>query len=254
MSDPIDTARTVAFSAVVTGVRFPFCVMNAAGSAATTEEVRALRRSPCGAIVLKTVTVHPFIHPGFRALHNPGFDKLLPLVRDLVSADGRPVVASIAGASVDELGILAKAFADAGASIIEVNLADPWVEAMLAPFESEAMMRALTTRVASAGCPCWVKLPERVPVSYDALVTVLLDSGVRGVVAHHDFHGFEKLLLEAPAAIDVVVWGAISTGYEVATVLRKGAKAVQIDAALRTEGPAVFARLEREMRRLADSV
>lgn len=251
MSDPNETARAAALSAVVTGVRFPFCVMNAAGSAATTDEVRALRRSSTGAIVLKTVTVHPFVHPGFRALHNPGFDKLLPLVRDLVTADERPVVASIAGASVDEFGILATAFAEAGASVIEVNLADPWVEAMVGPFEDEAALRTLATRVASAGCPCWVKIPERVPVSYDALVTVLLDSGVRGVVAHHEFHGFEKLLLEAPAAIDVVVWGAISTGYEVATILRKGAKAVQIDAALRTEGPAVFARLEREMRRLA---
>ena len=252
MSDPIDAAHDVVLSTVVSGVRFPFCAMNATGWAATAEDVRALRRSRTGAIVLRTVTTHPFVHPGFRALNNPGFDKLLPLVRDLVSIDDRPVVASIAGATIDEFGILAKAFADAGATIIEANLAEPWVAAMLAPFESEATMREIASRVAAAGPPCWIRLPEHVPVAYEPLVAVLHEAGVRGIVAHHDFHGFEKLLLEVPAAIDVVVSGGITTGYEIATVLRKGAKAVQVDTALRTEGPAVFARLEREMRRLAE--
>jgi len=252
MSDPLETARETALSTVVTGVRFPFCAMNAAGSAASAEEVRALRRSRTGAFVLKTVTVHPFVHPGFRALHNPGFDKLLPLVRDLAAVDERPIVASIAGATVEEFGLLAKAFADAGAAVIEANLADPWVAAMLAPFESEAVMRELGKRIAASGRPCWVKLPERVPVAYSPLVTVLLDAGVGGVVAHPEFHGFEKLLLEAPAPIDVVVCGGMTTGFEIATAMRKGAKAVQVDTALRAEGPGVFARLEREMRRLGD--
>ena len=68
MSHPVDTARALGFSTVVTGVRLPFAAMNAAGSAATAAEVRALARSRTGAVVLKTATVHPFVHPGFRSL------------------------------------------------------------------------------------------------------------------------------------------------------------------------------------------
>src|SRR5262245_66622784 len=115
MTDPADTARALGFSAVVAGVRMPFCVMNAAGTAVTVDDVRALRRSRTGAIVLMTATVHPFVHPAFRELQNPGFDKLLPLVREL-AGDERPVVAGIAGATREEVGFLARAFADARAS------------------------------------------------------------------------------------------------------------------------------------------
>jgi len=251
MSDPRETARGLGFGTVVAGVRMPFCAMNASGSAGTTEEVRALRRSRTGAIVLKSATVHPFVHPSFRSLHNPGFDKLLPLVRDLAADPGRPVVASIAGATVEEVGFLAKAFADAGATIIEANLADPYVETTLAPFESSDVLAEVARRLAAAGRPCWVKLPERVPVPYGPLVGILLDAGVGAVVSHNDFHGYEKLMLEAPAPIDVVVVGGIASGFDVATAIRKGAKAVQVGSALRTEGPGVFARLEHELRRAA---
>jgi dihydroorotate dehydrogenase len=251
VTEPSETARALGFSTVVVGVRLPFCAMNASGAAATVEEIRALRRSRTGAIVLKSATVHPFVHPAFRSLHNPGFDKLLPLVREL-SADDRPVVASLAATSVDEMGFLAKAFADAGATILEANLAEPYVETTLAPLESVDMLRAVAERLAAAGRPCWVKLPEHAPLPYRTIVGALVDAGVRGVVAHNDFHGYEKLMLEAPSPIDVVVVGGIASGFDVATAMRKGAKAVQVGSALRTEGPSVFARLEREMRRAAD--
>jgi len=251
MSHPGETVRALGTTAVVTGVRLPFCAMNAAGSASTAAELRALPRSGTGAIVLKTTTVHPFVHPGFRDLHNPGFDKLLPFVRELRSAGGHPVVASIAGATADELGFLAKAFADAGADVVEADLGDPWTESTLAPFDSAELLGDVARRLAAAGLPVWVKLPERPPMRYTTLVTTLLDAGVRGVVAHFDFHGYEKLMLEAPAPIDVVVAGPIESAYDVAQALRKGAKAVQLGSALRTEGPGIFRRLERELRKIA---
>jgi len=91
---PIDLGTTIA------GIRFPFCAMNAAGAwSSTASELRALARSATGAIVLKTATWHPFVHPGYRSLHNPGYDKLLPLVRELAAQARCPVVASIAGAT-----------------------------------------------------------------------------------------------------------------------------------------------------------
>jgi dihydroorotate dehydrogenase len=250
VTDPASTYAN-SFAAVVTGVRLPFCVMNAAGAATTANELRALARSGTGAVVLPTTTVRPFLHPQFRSLHNPGFDKLLPLVRELAAAGGRPVVASIAGPTPDEIATLAKAFADAGAHAIEANLADPWVEATLAPFEDEAVLAETAARLAAAAgaCPSWVTLPPRPHLPYARLVEILLDAGVRGVVAHNEFTGFEKLQVEAPRPIDVVVTGGIECGYDVLRAIGKGVRAVQVDVALRREGAGVFARLEREMRR-----
>jgi dihydroorotate dehydrogenase len=252
MTHSAETARALGFGSVVTGVSLPFCAMNAAGTAITVDDLRALRRSRTGAIVLMPTTVHPFVHPAYRELQNPGFDKLLPLVRELAADTERPVVASIAGATVEEMGFLANAFADAGAAAIEANLAERWVETTLAPLESEATLQELARRLAACGRPVWVKLPERVPMPYGLLVGALLDAGVRGVVAHNDFHGYEKLMLESPRPIDVIVGGGIASGYDVACAMRKGAKAVQVGGALRTEGVGIFSRLEREMRKAAD--
>lgn len=250
MTSPLDTARALGCSTVVSGVRLPFAAMNECTFAQNADDLRRLRRSASGAIVLMTATVHPFVHPGFRELHNPGFDKLLPLVHELAADDERPVVASLAAATVDELAFLAKGFADAGAAILEVNLADRWTDATLDPFESEARLREVAGRVAAVGKPTWVRLPERVTVPYGPLGVVLAEEGVRGIVATNDFAGYEKLMLELPASIDVVASGGIASGYDVATALRKGAKAVQVSAAaLRAEGTGMFARLEREMRK-----
>src|SRR5881296_2044673 len=95
----------------IAGIRFPFCAMNASGAwSSTASELRALARSVTGAIVLKTATVHPFVHPEYRSLHNPGHDKLVPLVRELTALAACPIVASIAGATADEYGTLARVF------------------------------------------------------------------------------------------------------------------------------------------------
>jgi len=250
VSERVETVPRAGSATVVTGVRLPFAAMNAAGFAVTATELRALARSHTGAVVLRTATTHPFVHPQFRALHNPGFDKLLPLVRELAGAGDRPVVASIAGATTDELVFLTKAFAEAGAAVIEVELADPWVESTLAPFDDADSLVEIARRVAGATArPCWVKLPERPARSYAAIVAALAAGGVRGIVARNDFSGMEKLLLDVPATIDVVALGGIDSGYDVARALAKGARAVQVDATLRSEGAGVFARLEREMAR-----
>jgi dihydroorotate dehydrogenase len=74
---------------------------------------------------------------------------------------------------------------------------------------------------------------------------------VRAVIAHNDFHGYEKLMLESPAPIDVIVGGGISSGYDVTRALQKGARAVQVGPEWRSEGIAMFARLEREMQKAA---
>src|SRR6266699_3228415 len=155
---PIDLGTTIA------GIRFPFCAMNAAGAwSSTASELRALARSATGAIVLKTATWHPFVHPAYRSLHNPGHDKLLPLVGELAAQAPCPVVASIAGVTADEA-------------------------ATLAPFEEHDVLRELLAKLAaSAAVPVAVKLPERIGVPYRALAAALAEAGIRVVVARNDF-------------------------------------------------------------------
>src|ERR687887_2360262 len=125
---PIDLGTTIA------GIRFPFCAMNAAGAwSSTAGELRGLARSATGAIVLKTATVHPFVHPEYRSLHNPGYDKLLPLVRELAALASCPIVASVAGAAADEYATLARAFAEAGGAWVEGEPSGPHGQAAVSP-------------------------------------------------------------------------------------------------------------------------
>ncbi len=239
----------VDLSVTVAGVRLPFAAMNASGSAATAEEVRRLLASRTGAVVLKTVTVHPFVHPEFRSLQNPGFDKLVPFVREIARVGEKPVVASIAGTTPEELAVLARAFAEAGAALVEANLADPFVQATLAPFERPGVVRDLLAKAAAASpAPIAVKLPERVPLTYGRLADELAAAGVRVVVIRNEFTGLEKFLLETGGAFEAIAVGGIRSGYDVSRALAKGAKAVQVGSALLVEGPGIFARLEREMR------
>lgn len=240
---------TLDLGATVAGVRLSFCAMNAAGSAHTAAEIRTLARSESGAVVLQTATVHPFLHPQFRSLHNPGYDRLLPFVRDMAHDATKPVVASIAGATPEEYGFLAHAFSEAGAALIEANLADDWVAATLAPCEDASVLGAVLQKVAGASTvPVVVKLPDRPRLAYGRLGDELRGAHVAAVVARNDFTGFEKLLLEGGGGFDIVVVGGISSGYDVRRALAKGARAVQVGSALVAEGPAVFARLAREMR------
>src|SRR2546428_13435300 len=105
---PIDLGTTIA------GIRFPFCAMNAAGAwSSTASELRALARSATGAIVLKTATPHPFVHPAYRPLQNPAYDKLLPLVRELPPQAPCPVAASIAATTAAHAANLPRAFGEA---------------------------------------------------------------------------------------------------------------------------------------------
>jgi dihydroorotate dehydrogenase len=223
--------------------------MNAAGAwSGTASELRALARSATGAIVLKTATLHPFVHPEYRALHNPGYDKFLPLVRELVTLASCPIVASIAGATADEYATLARAFAEAGAALIEANLADPYVLATLAPWDGPSALRAVLGRLSAAPVPVAIKLPERIGFPYHVLAGELRDVDLRVVVAPNEFSGFEKFMLEAGPGFEVIVVGGVRSGYDVSRALAKGARAVQVGSALVNEGPGLFARLAREMR------
>jgi dihydroorotate dehydrogenase (fumarate) len=240
---PSDLGTTIA------GVRFPFCAMNASGAwSSTAVELRDLARSASGAIVLKTATVHPFVHPSYRSLHNPGYDRYLPLVRELAAMAERPVIASVGGTTADEFATLAHAFAEAGAALVEANLADPYVAGSLAAGEDREVLRAVLARMTSASAvPVSVKLPERLAYPYPVLCDELAAAGVRVVVTRNDFAGLEKLRIAGGGVLELIAVGGVQSGYDVERALAKGAKAVQVGSALMTDGPGIFARLAREM-------
>jgi dihydroorotate dehydrogenase len=234
----------------VLGVPLPFPVMNAPGTFASIGELRQLGAAGAGALCLRTATVHAFVHREFHGLHNPGHDKLLTVTRELVGLGGPPVVASVAGGTADEYALLARLFAEAGASLVELNLADPWVARTLAPYEDVEVLADVCARVLD-GCPVpvLVRLPTDVAPRWGRIATALKDAGVRGVVVGNDFAGMEKLLLETRGEMEMIAVGRVHSGYDVTRSLAKGARALQVDADLKLEGPRMFRRLAREMRR-----
>jgi dihydroorotate dehydrogenase len=180
-------------------------------------------------------------------LHNPGYDKLLPLVRELAAEAPCPVVASLAGSSVDEFATLARAFGEAGAAMLEVNLADDWVTATLAPWEERETLPLLWRRLREvSNAVLSVKLPERLPSQ--VVARRLVEAGVGVVVTRNDFEGLERLRLATGGALEVIAAGGVRSGYDVSRAIAKGAKAVQLGIELHSEGPGMFARIDREMR------
>jgi dihydroorotate dehydrogenase len=242
----------VDLAADVGGLRLPFVAMNAANAATTARDLHAVATSDAGAVVLRTATAHPFVHPEFRSLHNPGFDKLVGLARELVAV-GKPVVASVCGGTVRELAHLGNAFGESGVAAVEANLAEDWVAATLAPFDDLRELGTLCTALVGAtAVPVWLRFPNR-PLPYREVLAVVADAGVRAVVVRNEFTEFEKLLLELTVPVDVVTTGNVQSGYDVRRALAKGARAVQVGPTLGREGAGVFARLAREMRRARSS-
>lgn len=236
-----DLASTIA------GVRLGFAAMNAAGTAQSPEDLRRLLASRAGAMVVGPTTVHPFVHPEFRGLHNVGFDKYAPLVRELTAASDKPVIASIAGTTAEELALLARAFAESGAALVEIHLADPWIAAAVQPFEDMGRLREMLAHVVRAAVvPVAVRLPAPLPLPAVRLGVELVEAGVRVATVSNEFTTFERLRDEVRGELEFIVVGGIHSGYDVTRALEKGASAVQADLA--REGFGLFARLEREMR------
>ena len=125
-------------STTIAGVRFPSCLMNAAGALCVTrEELEALGRSRAGAIVTKSMTVearHGNPEPryyGFpggsinsMGLPNLGYRAYAELIPEL-KRFGKPVVASVAGLCEEDFPIIAAAINAVQPDLIEVNLSCP---------------------------------------------------------------------------------------------------------------------------------
>jgi dihydroorotate dehydrogenase (fumarate) len=244
----LNTAPTIA------GVSFPFCLMNAAGALSTSrEELLALAYSESGAVVTKSITPESFLDPGARCgLENPGhayYVELLPELR----RTGKPVIASVAGLTVEEFILVAQALAAAGADLIEINLNDPHVYTHLAPFASARKLGQLVSAICRVvPSPLAVKLPATVSLPLAEVAAALLDSGIPVAICHNTpANGgpsqAQAILHASASRLDVIGVGGVSSSAEALTVLRSGIKAIQIGSAVVKEGVGVFARLKREL-------
>ncbi|MCS6926314.1 MAG: hypothetical protein NZ578_10495 [Candidatus Binatia bacterium] len=243
---------------IIAGISFPFCLMNAAGALSTSrDELLALAHSESGAIVTKSITLSSVLDPGARCgRENPGVRYYLDLLPEVRRA-GKPIVASVAGFTVEDCIHIAQALATAGADLIEINCNDPHVHTHLAPFASPQRFSEIVSALRRAlPVPLAVKLPSSLPLPLVDVAAVLLDAGVPAVIAHNTsadsgLTQAQAILQASGGRLEVIGVGGVSSGTEAVAVLRSGVKAIQIGSAVVREGVGVFARLKRE---LADSL
>ena len=238
----------------IAGVRFPFCLMNAAGALSTSrEELLALAHSEAGAVVTKSITPESFLDPGASCgIENPGVAYYVSLLPELRRA-GKPVITSVAGLTIEEFIVAAQTLAAAGADLVEVNLNEPHVHEHLAPFASTENLKRIVGAIRQAvTTPLVVKLPPRVSLPLSTITSVLLDVGIPVVLCHNAATNggptqAETVLHAAKGEIEVIAVGGVSHGHEALAVLRSGVKAVQIASAVVKEGVNAFARIKSEL-------
>ena len=283
-------------SATIAGVRLESLFMNASGPDCTTpEQLTALARSGAGAVVTKSMTLQPRAgneEPRYHAvplgsinsmgLPNLGYEEYCRLA-PAIKALGKPLVASVAGFSLEGYVIMARAALEAGFDLIEINLSCPNIAGhpqVGYHFETtEAVVNAVRMV-----CPRGLgfKLPpyfdpvhqeqvagilKRHSVEFVTLInsvgnTLIIDpeterpiihprDGFGGLGGHYikpvalaNVRAFHSLLGPEVPLIGV---GGVYTGTDAFEFLLAGASAVQVGTAYKQQGTAIFDRLESEL-------
>ncbi len=180
-------------STVIAGVRFPSCLMNAAGACCVTqEELEALGRSPAGAIVTKSMTPHPRTgNPGPRYysfeggsinsmghpnLGYPAYARLIPELKRF----GKPIIASIAGFRSQDFVEAAQVINAANPDLMEINLSCPNIPGKpQIGYDLDASKRLLKELRDLVQVPMGVKLPPYFdPAHHEAMAEMLTQVGV----------------------------------------------------------------------------
>ncbi|HUY28810.1 MAG TPA: hypothetical protein VMV27_15470 [Candidatus Binataceae bacterium] len=248
------------------GVELQSSIMNASGPrSAERGEIYELAAVHRGAIVFKSCNLAGLDAPD--NLKNAGVEHFAAIAGALAPR-GKVIIASIVGASEEEVIAVARRLERSGAAILELNLADPYVLNSIAPFASLDRLKALIERVRGAvGCVLAVKLAPAAGYSARALAGVLKSTRVAIAVCQNDppkdleidlatgiARGPERALSHAHAIfregeglLDVVAVGGINTGRDAYLAHLMGATAVQVGSALIKEGAGALGRIDREL-------
>jgi dihydroorotate dehydrogenase (fumarate) len=257
-------------STTLGGVQLNSTVTNASGPrSATREELLELSAAHSGAVVFKSCNPGGLESPD--NLKNPGVDYYATLARDL-APKGTVVWGSVVGVTEDEIVDVARKLDQAGAKIIELNLADDFVANSVGPFKSFDKLRGLLRRVRDAvKAVIAVKVPPSLPRDHAAAVAAIFkETGVAVAVCANDLpKGLEfdlaKGTVKAPqgplsqthafymaggGALDVVAVGGVGSGAEAYLAHMTGAEAVQVGSALIKEGVSAIGRIDQELEAL----
>jgi dihydroorotate dehydrogenase len=251
------------------GVELASSVMNASGPrSAERGEILELAAAHGGAIVFKSCNRAGLDAP--ENLKNRGVEHFAAIARELAPR-GTKVIASVVGATEEEFVDVARMLDRAGASIVELNLADDYVAGSVAPFASFERLKSLLGRVrAETGCVLAVKVPPRAPFDPRAIADLFKAMRIAIAVCANDLprelsieiargaiegpprtlsqaHAFFK---ESENLLDVVAVGGVSSGRDAYIAHLTGARAVQVGSALVKEGAGAIGRIDRELNSL----
>jgi len=271
-------------------------VMNASGVWCTTvEELNQIGHSQAGAIVTKSMTLKErsgnpeprfTVEEGYSinsmGLPNPGVDYYCQHIKDL-ERGGKPVIASIAGFSVQEYTELMARVAEQPFDAVEVNLSCPNLEGKgIFAYDLETASKILEKLRGMLTKPMGVKLPPyltRNEISQTAKrfielgvdFVTLVNSYPLGCVIDADTRKLKiapnggvgglggkalkpialgQVLLfdqESDHKLTIIGVGGVDSGRDVMEYLIAGASAVQIATALHTESPSIFKRINKEL-------
>lgn len=248
------------------GVALASTVMNASGPhSAEKDEIHELSARHRGAIVFKSCNIAGLESPD--NLKNRGVAHFAALAREL-TAGGKPVIGSVVGKTDEEIIRAATELDHAGVKIIELNLADDYVQNSVAPFATFDRLKALIGRVrGEVGAVLAVKVPPKLGMEPRAVADLFKLLQVRIAVCANDLpkdlkadfasgmaegptrtlsqvHAFYK---ESEGLLDIVAVGGINGGRDAYVAHLTGAKGLQVGSALIKEGAGALARIDREL-------
>jgi dihydroorotate dehydrogenase len=248
------------------GVELASSVMNASGPrSAERGEIFELCAAHGGAIVFKSCNRAGLELP--ENLKNRGVEHFAGIARELTPR-GKRIIASVVGATEEEFVDVARMLDSAGASIVELNLADDYVTGSVAPFASFERLKSLLGRVrGETGCVLAVKVPPRAPFEPRAIADLFKAMRIAIAVCANDLprelsidiasgaiqgpprtlsqaHAFFK---ESENLLDVVAVGGVGSGRDAYVAHLTGARAVQVGSALIKEGAGALGRIDREL-------
>jgi dihydroorotate dehydrogenase len=248
------------------GVELGSSVMNASGArSAERAEIFELSAAHGGGLVFKSCNIAGLESP--ENLKNRGVAHFTEIAGEL-SRRGKKIIGSVVGANEEEFVAVAGGLDHAGASIVELNLADDYVTNSVAPFASFERLKSLLGRVrGETGCVLAVKVPPCLAFEPRAIADLFKSMRIAIAVCANDLpkdleidiasgavkgqprtlsqtHAFFK---ESENLLDVVAVGGINTGRDAYIAHLSGARAVQVGSALMKEGAGALARIDREL-------
>ena len=215
-------------------------------------------------------------------LTNPGCHAEVPILiesKKRLNAIGVPLFASIFAPTAEEFGEVARVIAEAEPDLIEINISCPNVASDFGtPFSATAQSAAEVTRIvrAAVDLPISVKLAPNV-YNLGEIARAVAEEGANAITAINTVPG---MLIDAYAASPILknttgglsgpaikpvalraVWeiaqsvdlpiigtGGIASGIDAAEMIMAGATLVGLGSALVDDGPAVFARINEELK------